>query len=421
MTSTELLELLVLFSVGYPSLMATIWISGGLYYYFHWERRQSRETVTPSREDDPWVTVLVPCHNEAAHIDETIGHLFRQNYLNYEVIAINDGSRDDTGARLDALARQYANLTVLHQANQGKAAAMNNGLHHAHGEIVVGIDGDAVLDYDALFWMVAHFRQSPRVGSVTGNPRVRTRSTAIGKIQTGEFSSIIGLIKRAQRIYGMVFTISGVVCAFRRSALQQVGAWSTDMITEDIDVSWKLQLAGWQVRYEPRAVCWVLMPETLRGLYRQRLRWAQGGAEAFLRHLSAALHWRNRRFWPLLVEYVISVTWCYGMLVLATLWVVDLAMAAPVSSWSPLEALLRWSGGLLVMLCLLQFAVSFFIDSRYDRAMLKCLFWCIWYPFFYWLINMATVVVAFPKAVVRRRGQLAIWTSPDRGERFREP
>ncbi|SHF79225.1 biofilm PGA synthesis N-glycosyltransferase PgaC [Modicisalibacter ilicicola DSM 19980] len=412
------LEGLALFTIAYPSLMATVWICGGIYYYFHWERGQIRVSGAANDPDAPRVTVLVPCHNESVNIDETIGHLFNQNYLNLEVIAINDGSRDDTGQRLDALAQRHPGLKVLHQANGGKASAMNNGLAHATGEIIVGIDGDAVLDYDAVSWMVEHFIASPRVGSVTGNPRVRTRSTAIGMIQTGEFSSIIGLIKRAQRIYGMVFTISGVICAFRKSALDQIGGWSTDMITEDIDVSWKLQLKGWQVRYEPHALCWVLMPETLRGLYKQRLRWAQGGAEAFLKHFGEAIRWRNRRFWPLLGEYVVSVAWCYSMFALIVLSLASLTWHTP--DWSTAAALLSWSGGLLVLLCLLQFCVSFAIDSRYDRAMIGCLFWSIWYPLFYWLLNMTTVIIAFPKALVRRRGQAAIWTSPDRGESFRE-
>ncbi|MDC6726449.1 glycosyltransferase family 2 protein, partial [Leclercia adecarboxylata] len=113
------------------------------------------------------------------------------------VIAINDGSKDSTAAKLDALALEYPMLKVLHQSNQGKASAMNHGLSHAIGDIIVGIDGDAIMDYDAISYMVGHFISSPKVSGVTGNPRVRTRSTAIGKIQTGEFSAIIGLIKRA--------------------------------------------------------------------------------------------------------------------------------------------------------------------------------------------------------------------------------
>ncbi|WP_136255667.1 poly-beta-1,6-N-acetyl-D-glucosamine synthase [Onishia niordana] len=412
------MELLTLFTIVYPCLMATVWISGGLYYYFHWEIRQPappRELLT---RRGPRVSVLVPCFNEGANISETLAHLLRQNYRNLEIVAINDGSQDDTGARLDALASRHRRLRVLHQANQGKASAMNHGLSQASGDIIVGIDGDAVLDYDAVGWMVAHFIAGDRVGAVTGNPRVRTRSTAIGKIQTGEFSSIIGLIKRAQRIYGMVFTISGVICAFRRRAVEDVGGWSTDMITEDIDISWKLQLNGWQVRYEPHALCWVLMPETLRGLFRQRLRWAQGGAEAFLRYATSAFTWRNRRFWPLLAEYLLSVTWCYSLLGLMIFWLMHQALVLPGEGFP--SALLAMAAGPMLILCLCQFAVSFLIDSRYDNSMRDCLFWCIWYPFAYWLLNLSTVVLAVPKAMRRRRGQPAIWRSPDRGEVFRD-
>jgi biofilm PGA synthesis N-glycosyltransferase PgaC len=99
---------------------------------------------------------------------------------------------------------------------------------------------------------VAPLIQYPHVGH--RNPRIRTRSTLIGRIQVGEFSSIIGLIKRTQRIYGRVFTVSGVIAAFRRQALADVGYWSPDMITEDIDISWKLQLRHWDI-FSSRGRC----------------------------------------------------------------------------------------------------------------------------------------------------------------------
>ena len=87
-----------------------------------------------------------------------------------------------------------------------------------------------------------------------------------------------------------VFTVSGLVAAFRRTALQDVGYWSLDMVTEDIDISWSLQLRRWDVRYEPNALCYILMPETLDGLWSQRLRWAQGGIEVLMPQLNPWLN-----------------------------------------------------------------------------------------------------------------------------------
>ena len=106
---------------------------------------------------------------------------------------------------------------------------------------------------------------------------MRNHATLLGRLQVGEFSSIVGLIKRAQTVYGSLFTVSGVICAFRKRALQDAGWWSREAITDDVDVSWRLQLAGWRLAFEPKALCWILMPETFRGLWRQRLRWAEGG------------------------------------------------------------------------------------------------------------------------------------------------
>ena len=154
---------------------------------------------------------------------------------------------------------------------------------------------------------------SERVGAVTGNPRIRGRTTLLGRMQVGEFSSNIGLIKRTQQLAGRLFTVSGVLSMFRRNALLDVDFWSPDVMTEDIDISWKLQLKDWRVRYEPRALCWILMPETVRGLYRQRQRWATGGIQTLLRYTGQVLKPRNFMMWPVFLEYLASVVWAYAM------------------------------------------------------------------------------------------------------------
>ena len=117
------------------------------------------------------------------------------------------------------------------------------------------------------------------------------------------------MVKRTQRGIGRLFTVSGCIACFRRQALHDIGYWSPETVTEDIDVSWRLQLRYWDIRYEPRALAWVVMPETLRGLWRQRLRWASGGIEAAIRYRSLLKGWTKRRMWPVYAEYVISATW----------------------------------------------------------------------------------------------------------------
>jgi biofilm PGA synthesis N-glycosyltransferase PgaC len=233
----------------------------------------------------------------------------------------------------------------------------------------------------------------------------------------GEFSSMVGMIKRAQRSLGRLFTVSGVIAAFRKSAVHQVGYWSADMLTEDIDITWKLQRAGWDVRFEPHALTWILMPETLAGLWKQRLRWAMGGAQVLFKNVGVLLHPSQSFMWPLLLEMCVSAFWSYAMLVLTALWAAGLVLPAgsiPVVA-SPLSP--QGSGLILGTACLLQFGFSSWLDRRYDRGLARNLFSMIWYPFAFWIINTASTVVAYPKVLLRGQGKRARWVSPDRGIR----
>ena len=405
------------FTFFYPLTMSLLWIAGGLNYYLRRERGGRVRTDPPELTSEPFVSILIPCHNEGDQVDETIEAALAQRYPHFEVIAINDGSRDHTAERLDVLAAKHERLRVVHlDRNLGKANAMRMGALAAHGEYLVCIDGDALLDEYATHWMVSHLLAGPRVGAVTGNPRIRNRSTLLGKLQVGEFSSIIGMIKRAQRVYGRIFTVSGVICAFRRSALHRIGYWADDMITEDIDISWRLQMDHWDIRYEPNALCFILMPETLKGLWKQRLRWACGGVEVMLRHASSLFSWRRRRMWPVLLEYMLSVFWAYTMLFIIVLWAIGLFVALPprlyVDSIFP-----GWHGVVLGLVCLLQFAVSMVIDRRYETRIGRNYYWMIWYPIAYWMLSLFTTLVAVPKTLTKRRRQRAVWVSPDRGVR----
>jgi len=410
-------DLLFGFIFLYPLFMSYVWMAGGLFYWFHYERGTRHPDHPPALPSHPRVALVVPCFNEEETVFETVATLLLHDYPHFEVIAVNDGSRDRTGAILDAMVKVNPRLRVLHHAaNQGKAVALNTAALMTDAEYLVCIDGDALLDRSAARWMMWHLLNFPRVGAVTGNPRVRNRSTLLGRIQVGEFSSIIGLIKRAQRTYGRLFTVSGVVGAYRKAALHQVGYWSQEMMCEDIDISWKLQLHHWDVRLEPAALCWILMPETFKGLWRQRLRWAMGGVQVMFKFLPRIAHWRTRRMWPMYAEYLVSLMWAYcfalSVLLWAVAWVAPVPAAWRVSGLSP-----TWPGMLIASTSMMQIAVGMFLDRRYDLRFGRQFYWVIWYPAAFWTITFLTAVVALPKVATRVKGSRALWTSPDRGLR----
>lgn len=419
-----LLRFLTGYSFYYPLFMAYLWMVGAIFYYFRFERppasvrrrlKKGELEPVPILPEYPLVSIVVPCFNEGRDLRDTVSYLLACHYPNFDILLVNDGSTDDTGAIMDELVAAHPQIRAIHLArNEGKAVALDTAAAMTEAQYLACIDADALLDPDALHWMMFHLLKSQRVAAVTGNPRVRNRSTLLGRLQLGEYSSIIGLIKRAQRTYGRMFTVSGVVTCFRKAALRDVGYWSREALTEDIDISWKLQIRHWDVRYEPKALCWILAPETLSGLWKQRIRWATGGIQVLMKNWRILGDWKARRMWPVMLEFVLSITWAYSMLISIVLWILGLFLDLP-PPYRVDNFLAGWNGIVVGTTCLLQVGISLALDSRYDTGFIRHFFWMIWYPLAYWMLNLATTIVSVPRAIFRNSQKRAKWTSPDRG------
>lgn len=419
------------FVYGYPLTMSLLWVAGSLLFEFFRRldgiqelilqdilRLDTEDAKTRDLSPDdkiPPVSIIVPCHNESETITETVEGLLKLNLGTFEIILVNDCSRDNTLALMMALQEKHAhapirivNLTI----NQGKGCGMTVGAMVARHEFVMGIDADAVLEPDCIRHLLWHMKNDTDVGAVTGNPKIRNRTNITAKVQVGEFASIIGMIKRTQRLLGVVYCASGVVTLFRKRALLEAGFWSNDMITEDIDVSWKIQLLGWNLPYEPDAVCWILMPETIKGVFGQRFRWAQGGNEVLLKYWRQMLDWRNARMWPLYGEYATALVWCHTFFLLGIWAVVDFASNGKMDQNYNLNVAL-----LLALATLIQFSIGLFLDRKHDRNLHRVVGYLVLYPLYYWTINTVCTVASLPKALMKKRGQAAVWNSPDRGLR----
>lgn len=405
------------FCFGYPFVMSWYWMAGGLLHYVLRERRAPPVEQPPSSTVWPPISILVPCYNEGLFAEETMTAANACDYPDFEIIAVNDGSNDRTNEVLNELAARIPRLRVVHLTeNHGKATALNAGALLASNEILVCIDGDAMLDPHALRWIALAFREND-VGGLAGNPRIRNRTSFLGRLQVGEFSSIIGLIKRAQTMYGRLFTVPGVICAFRKVALEQAGWWSTRSLTEDVDVTWRVQLAGWRVVYEPHALAWILMPETLRGLWKQRLRWAEGGAHMMIDFFRPIMTLQRPSMLPIYLNFGLSILWSYVMLfalLLGALWGFGFA---PKSAVPAMRFLPEWWGTTLAVTYIAQTLTALLIESRYERRLPRTIFWVIWYPMAFWLLSTLTAVVSLPRAIFRPRLARTTWVSPDRGLR----
>jgi len=397
----------LVFVAGYPLLTACVWIATALIYAWHRERDEGDFYDVPDA-DLPLVTVLVPAYREAAGLDGALEPLHLLDYPRYEVLVVDDGSPDATAEIARRHARRDRRFRLLQKTtNEGKAMAMNDAMALVRGEVVVVVDADARLHPGALRRIVPHFVRLARVGAVTGNPRVANRGSVLAELQTLEFTSIISVLRRAQVVWGRILTVSGVISAFRVSALQDVGLFDPVMATEDIDVTWRLQRRFYDVRYEPRALVDMTVPPTMRALWLQRRRWAAGLVQVLRKHRSVITTWRSRRQWPVFLEAFLSIVWAHVFVVLLGFWLLCLAVGVTPAGASPFPN--GW-GMLIGTLCLAQLSVGVLLDSRYDRSVRRSFVVAPLYPLVYWALMAAVTVRSTLPAVLRRdRGAVARW------------
>ncbi len=233
----------------------------------------------------PLVSILVPAYNEGKVLDGAVESLMDIDYPHFEVLIIDDGSSDDTfdqGLRLSAVYGSER-LRVITQPNAGKAMALNNGIANARGDLVLCMDGDSRLEPQTLKQAVKHFRD-PGVGAVAGNVKVINRLNILTKLQALEYIEGLNLVRTAQAFFRNVTIIPGPIGVFRKETLEEVGGYHKDTYAEDCDLTLRILVAGWKIKFERHAIAWTEAPETVQALFKQRYRWARGILQAVGKH-----------------------------------------------------------------------------------------------------------------------------------------
>ena len=237
----------------------------------------------------PGVAVLIPAYNEERVIERTVMAVLNSDYPGLRAIVIDDGSKDRTGDVVrETFWKEIAQgrLTVLTQANGGKAAALNRGLESVTEEIFVGIDADTIIAPDAIRRMVPHFLD-PRIGALAGNAKVGNKINLWTRWQALEYITSQNFERRALNTFSAVSVVPGAIGAWRTQAVKQCGGYHIDTVAEDADLTMALLQAGYKVEYEDRALAFTEAPSSANGLMRQRFRWSFGILQATWKHRSA--------------------------------------------------------------------------------------------------------------------------------------
>lgn len=191
----------------------------------------------------------------------------------FEVVVIDDGSTDDTLAVACRFER-IGKVKVLHKENGGKHTAMNLGLACTKAKLVGCLDADSVVEREALLRMVSLFAKK-EIAAVTPGIHVREPKSFLQHIQHVEYRlSIFNRFMLAA--LGSVFITPGPFSIFRTSVVRELGGWREGHSTEDMEMALRIQAAGHLIANQPRAVVHTSTPATLKGLFRQRVRWTYG-------------------------------------------------------------------------------------------------------------------------------------------------
>jgi biofilm PGA synthesis N-glycosyltransferase PgaC len=252
------------------------------------QRRKSWSAITDG--ELPQVSVVLAAYNEAKVIERTLSVLRESEYPQdkWEVVAVDDGSKDDTAAILERCAREWSHLRVVCQPNSGKSSALNNGINHAHPDstVIVTMDADTQFRKNTIRMLVRHFADGHRrLGAVAGHVKVGNRRNIVTAWQSLEYISGICVTRMAEMTMSAISIVPGACSAWRREALEKIGGFNDTTLAEDADATLTLQKLGYAVVNENAAIADTEAPETLRALARQRKRWMFGNVQAL---------WKNR-------------------------------------------------------------------------------------------------------------------------------
>jgi len=289
----NILDYLVIYSlvvIWITIFMNVILVIAGYMYY----SKVNKEYMDEELESYPFVSILVPAHNEAVVIKKTVISLLELDYPidKYEIIVINDNSSDNSKDVLENLQKTYygRNLIVINTDNiiggKGKSNALNIGLQKSQGEILAVYDADNTPDKNALKYLVQTLIKDKKLGAVIGKFRCRNKDvnllTNFVNIETLTYQ----WMAQAGRWYMLkLCTIPGTNFVVRREVMEKMGGWDTKAITEDTEVSFRIYRMGYKIKFMPLAVTYEQEPQTIKVWFKQRNRWAKGNIYVVIKNL----------------------------------------------------------------------------------------------------------------------------------------
>lgn len=289
MTWADILSLYSIYAIWTVMTINIVLTIGGVLYYLKIKKTDGRIPL----KKYPFVSILVPSHNESLVIERTVLSLLQFDYPKemYEIIVINDNSSDNSKAVLERLQDSYPErrLIVINtddlSGGKGKSNALNIGFSVAGGSVIAIYDADNTPEPKALKLLVENLMSDDKLGAVIGKFRTRNRNASI----LSRFVNIETLAYQCMNQAGRYFyfklcTIPGTNFVIRRSIIEAIGGWDARALSEDTEISFRIYRMGYYIKMIPQAVTWEQEPHLLTVWFKQRTRWAKGNIYVIIKN-----------------------------------------------------------------------------------------------------------------------------------------
>jgi len=286
-----------------------------IYWAIREYQKEKKLNNLSEQKNYPKVSIIVPAYNEEVNIVSSLQNLLHQTYPDYNIVFVDDGSRDNTLQKVKESFADTEKIKILTKVNGGKATALNFGISHTDAEYVVCIDADTKLEKNAVKYLIARFLDTEKenIAAVAGNVKVGNRVNWLTKWQSIEYTTSQNFDRLAYANINAITVIPGAIGAFRRSVINEVGGYSSDTLAEDCDLTVRILKKGYHIANENRAVAVTEAPESVKQFLMQRFRWTYGIMQMFWKQKETFLNpkYKGLGLWAmpniLLFQYIIPL------------------------------------------------------------------------------------------------------------------
>lgn len=349
-------------------------------------------------ENAPFVSIIVPAYNEEVNAVSSLNNLLKQDYPNFNIIFVDDGSKDETYKKVCGALSDNNKIKIFTKPNGGKASALNFGLQQTNAEYVVCIDADTKLYQNAVSIMMLHFmsENGKDIGAVAGNVKVGNQVNLLTKWQAIEYTTSQNFDRLAYSNINAITVVPGAIGAFRKAAIDDAGGLTTDTLAEDCDLTIRILRAGYLVENENKAIAMTEAPEKIKQFVKQRTRWTFGVMQTCWKHRDALLakKYKGLGLWAmpniLIFQFIIP-------------------LFSPLADFFMIVGLFTGNGakiGLYYLIFMLVDASISIAAYILEKEKLSVLIWIIPQRFCYRWIMYVVLFKSFKKAI---KGELQTW------------